>query len=104
MHLLGLHHHEPLQGGSEGIYIPFCSLERFKYLWERLPKGAVLLVQTNVFPPTMTKTLINSKLEVITSTGEGGERNKCVTQENHEPHVSHFNSSHSLKEDIPLRN
>ena len=43
-------------------------------------------------------------MEVITLTGEGEEGHGCVTQENHEPHVSHFNSSYSLKEDIPLKN
>ena len=67
MHLLGLHHWEPLQGGSEGIYIQFRSVKRLKYL------GAILQVQANVFPPTMTKTSINSQLEVITPAGEGEE-------------------------------
>ena len=52
----------------------------------------------------MTKTLINLQLEVVTLTGEGGERSKCATQENHETHVSLFNLSYSLKEDIPPRN
>ena len=73
MHLLQLHQCEPLQGGSKGIDISFCSVERLKYLWERLPKGAILQVQANVFPPTMTKTLINLQLEVVTLSGEGGE-------------------------------
>ena len=71
MHLLRLHHCEPLQGGSEGIHIPFHSIERLKYLWEQLPKGAILQAQVNVSPPTMTKTSINSQLEVVTLTGEG---------------------------------
>ena len=73
MHLLRLHQCEPLQGGSEGIDVPFRSVECLKYLWERLPKGAVLRVQVNVFPPTMTKTLINLQPEVITLAGEGEE-------------------------------
>ena len=71
MHLLGLQFCEPLQGGSEGIHIMLHSIERLEYLWERLPKGDE--VQMNVFPPTMTKTRINSLLEVITPAGEGGE-------------------------------
>ena len=73
MHLLRLHQCEPLQGGSKGINISFRSVERLQYLWERLPKGAVLRVQANVFPPTMTKTSINLQLEVVPFTGEGGE-------------------------------
>ena len=104
MHLLRFHQGEPLQGGSKGINISFRSVERLKHLWERLPKGTVLRVQANVFPPTMMKTLINLLLEVVTLTGEGGEQSKCVIQENHEPHVSLFNLSYSLKEDIPPRN
>ena len=73
MHLLQFHQGEPLQGGSKGINISFHSIERLKHLWERLPKGTVLRVQANVFPPTMTKTSINLQLEVVTLTGEGGE-------------------------------
>ena len=73
MHLLQLHQCEPLQGDSKGINISFRSIERLKYFWERLPKGAILRVQANVFPPTMTKTSVNLQLEVVTLTGEGGE-------------------------------
>ena len=32
MHLLRLHQCEPLQGGSEGIDVPFRSIERLKYM------------------------------------------------------------------------
>ena len=73
MHQLRLHQCEPLQGGFEDIYVPFHSVEHLKYLWERLPKGAILRVQVNVFPPTMTKALINLQLEVITLIGEDEE-------------------------------
>ena len=73
MHLLRFHQREPLQGGSKGINISFRSIEHLKYLWEQLPKGTVLRVQANVFPPTMTKTSINLQLEVVILTGEGGE-------------------------------
>ena len=73
MHLLQFHQCEPLQGGSKGINVSFRSVKHLKYLWERLPKGTVLRVQANVFPPTMTKTSINLQLEVVTITGEGGE-------------------------------
>ena len=73
MHLLRFHQCEPLQGGSKGIDVSFRSIERLEYLWERLPKGAVLRVQANVFPPTMTKTSINLRLGVVTLTGNGRE-------------------------------
>ena len=73
MHLLLFHQCEPLQGGSKGINVSFCSVERLEYLWERLPKGAILRVQANVFPPTMTKTLIILQLEVVTLAGNGRE-------------------------------
>ena len=63
----------PCKGALKASMYLFRSVKRLKYLWERLPKGTVLRVQANVFPPTMTKTLINLQLEVVTLTGEGGE-------------------------------
>ena len=73
MHLLQFHQCEPLQGGSKGIDVSFRSVECLEYLWERLPKGAILRVQANVFPPTMTKTSIILQLEVVALTGNGRE-------------------------------
>ena len=73
MHLFSLQFVEPLQGGSEGIYIMFHSIECLKNLREGLPKGVIFQIQTDVFPPTITKTQINSQLEVITPAGAGGE-------------------------------
>ena len=73
MHLLQFHQCEALQGGSKGINVSFRSIKHLEYLWERLPKGAVLRVQVNVFPPTMTKTLIILQLEVVTLAGNGRE-------------------------------
>ena len=73
MHLFSFQYVEPLQGGSESINILFRSIECLENLWEGLPKGVVLRIYTDVFPPTITKTRINSQIEVITPAGEGGE-------------------------------
>ena len=51
---------------------------------EGVHKGVLPRIQLHKFPPTTTEKLINSWLEVTTSTREGGKRAKIGTWENHE--------------------
>ena len=64
---------ELLERSSEGIDVPSGTLKGFQCVREGLPKGVILRLHFDVFPPTTTKIQINSWLEIITPTGEGGK-------------------------------
>ena len=67
------HSTELLQRSLKGTDVPPRTLKSFQYVGERLPKGVIPRLHLYVFPPTTTETRINSWLEVITPTGEGGK-------------------------------
>ena len=62
---------ELLERSSEGINVPSCNLAGFQCVREGLPKGVILRLHFDIFPPTTTEMQINSWLEIITPTGEG---------------------------------
>ena len=68
---------EVWQGGNRpsghGSDVPPHTLKGFQCMREGLPKGVIPRLHSNIFPPTTTEIGINSWLEVITPTGEGGK-------------------------------
>ena len=68
---MDLHQTELLQRSSKGTDVPPRALHGFQCMGERLQKRVLSRMQLHIFPPTTTKTRINSLLEVTTPTREG---------------------------------
>ena len=64
---------ELLQGSSKGTNVPSGTFHLFQCMGEGVHKGVLPRIQLHKFPPTTTEKLINSLLEVTTSTREGGK-------------------------------
>ena len=73
-HGMDLSQTELLQGSSEGTNVPSGTFHLFQCVGEGVHKGVLPRIQLHIFPPITTKKLINSLLEVTTSTREGGKR------------------------------